>query len=86
MLTAVGLPELVTESLGDYETLALELAKDPNLLATIRRKLEDNRRTHPLFDTDRSRRHIEAAYVTMRDIARRGEAPRSFNVGQTEKQ
>jgi hypothetical protein len=33
-----------------------------------------------LFDTDRLRRDIERAYVTMWDIARRGEPPRSFAV------
>jgi hypothetical protein len=33
-----------------------------------------------LFDTDRFRRHIEAAYTTMWDIWRRGEEPRPFSV------
>jgi protein O-GlcNAc transferase len=34
----------------------------------------------PLFDTDRFRRHIEAAYLTAWEIWRRGERPRSFAV------
>ena len=78
MLKAAGLPELVTASLEDYEALALKLATDPALLPSIRRKLADNRPTCPLFDSDRFRRHIEAAYTTMWDIYRRGESPRSF--------
>jgi protein O-GlcNAc transferase len=33
-----------------------------------------------LFDGERFRRHIEAAYATMWDIHRRGERPRNFRV------
>jgi protein O-GlcNAc transferase len=80
MLKAAGLPELVTGSLEDYEALALGLAADPARLSSIRRKLADNRATCPLFDSDRFRRHIEAAYTTMWDIYRRGEPPHSFRV------
>jgi predicted O-linked N-acetylglucosamine transferase (SPINDLY family) len=80
LLHAVGLPELVTNGLEEYEALALKLATEPSQLRAIRRKLEANRLGYPLFDTDRFRRHIEAAYRTMWDIWRRGEAPRSFSV------
>ncbi len=80
MLKAAGLPELVTTSLADYEALALKLATDRQLLSSIRRKLEANRPTCPLFDGDRFRRHIEAAYETMWDIHQRGDSPRSFRV------
>jgi predicted O-linked N-acetylglucosamine transferase (SPINDLY family) len=82
MLHAVGLPELVTHNLEDYEALALKLARDPDLLSGIRHKLQDNLRVAPLFDTDRFRRHLEEAYSTMVDIQRRGEGPRSFRVEQ----
>jgi predicted O-linked N-acetylglucosamine transferase (SPINDLY family) len=80
MLHAVGLPELVTQSLEDYEALALKLALDPDLLSDIRHRLRENLRVTRLFDTDRFRRHLEAAYSTMEDIRRRGEPPRSFHV------
>jgi predicted O-linked N-acetylglucosamine transferase (SPINDLY family) len=80
LLSAVGLPELVTRSLDEYEAVALKLATDPGLIASLRKKLAGNRETSPLFDTDRTRRHIERAYVTMWDIAQRGESPRSFAV------
>jgi len=80
MLKAVGLPELATQSLEDYEALALKLATDRDRLASIRRKLADGRATCPLFDGDRFRRHVEAAYATIWDIHRRGESPRSFHV------
>src|SRR5216684_359094 len=39
-----------------------------------------NRLTYPLFDTDRYRRHLEAAFTEMRELWRRGERPRSFAV------
>jgi predicted O-linked N-acetylglucosamine transferase (SPINDLY family) len=80
LLNAVGLPELVTHSLDEYERLALKLATDASLLQSIRRKLEQNRLRSPLFDTDRFRRHIEAAYLTAWEIWQRGERPRSFAV------
>ena len=39
LLNAVGLPELVTHSLADYEALALRLATDAAMLQTVRDKL-----------------------------------------------
>jgi predicted O-linked N-acetylglucosamine transferase (SPINDLY family) len=84
LLRAVGLPELVTGSLEEYEALAMKLATDPRQLAEIRGKLARNRLTTPLFDTDRFRRHIESAYVTMWEIWQRGEKPRAFEVGPSE--
>jgi protein O-GlcNAc transferase len=80
LLEAVGLPELVTASLADYEALALRLATDRTRLAAITAKLERNRAAAPLFDTDRFRRHLEAAYRTMWDTWQRGEPPQSFAV------
>jgi protein O-GlcNAc transferase len=83
LLNAVGLPELVTGSVQEYEAMALKLATDASLLGPIRRKLAQNRLSCPLFDTDRFRRHIEAAYLTAWQIWQRGEPPRSFSVGST---
>jgi predicted O-linked N-acetylglucosamine transferase (SPINDLY family) len=65
LLKAIGLPELVTTRLEDYEALALELAINPALLMATREKLARNRLTTPLYDSDRFRRHIEAAYEAM---------------------
>jgi predicted O-linked N-acetylglucosamine transferase (SPINDLY family) len=80
LLHAVGLPELVTRSLEEYEALALKLARDPALLASLRQKLAQNRERYPLFDTDRFTRHIEAAYTTMWERSQRGERPTGFAV------
>jgi protein O-GlcNAc transferase len=80
LLRAVGLPELVTQTLHDYETLAFKLARSPALLAQVRDRLEHNRATVPLFDLERFRRHLEAAYLTMWETSQRGEPPRGFSV------
>jgi len=65
LLEAAGLPDLVTQSLAAYESLALSLAQQPDLLAELRRRLEENRAAAPLFDTARFARDIEAAYRSM---------------------
>jgi protein O-GlcNAc transferase len=80
LLKAVGLEELITTSLRDYEALASKLASDPAYLRRLRERLAQNRTTHPLFDTGRFTRHIEAAYTTMWQRYQRGEAPKSFAV------
>ena len=80
LLHAAGLPELVTTSLEDYETLARKLASDPAMLAATRAKLGSNRSTCPLFDTRRFARHIEAAFAGMWERHRSGAPPESFSV------
>ncbi|MBV9523287.1 MAG: hypothetical protein JO010_10870, partial [Alphaproteobacteria bacterium] len=80
LLHAIGLPELVTSTLEDYEALALELARRPDLLNGLRDRLRQNRLTLPLFDTDRFCRHIEDAYRRMWEMWQSGEPPRAFAV------
>jgi predicted O-linked N-acetylglucosamine transferase (SPINDLY family) len=63
LLHAVGLPDLVTTSLEQYEATALALARDPSRLADVRCRLARNLRTAPLFGTARYARHLEAAYL-----------------------
>ena len=80
LLNAVGLPELVTHGLADYEALALRLATNAAALKTIRDKLAQNRLACPLFDTDRFRRNVEAAYLRMWETWQRGEPAQPFRV------
>jgi predicted O-linked N-acetylglucosamine transferase (SPINDLY family) len=82
LVRAVGLDELVTASLEEYEALALKLANDPSHLRALRHQLACNRKGHPLFDPARFARHIEAAYTTMWQLSQRGEPPRAFAVDQ----
>lgn len=80
LLHAIGLPELATDTLAAYESLALRLAEHPEVLREIREKLARARSTMPLFDTSRFRRHVEAAYVSMVERCRRAEPPEGFAV------
>jgi len=80
LLTAIGLPELITRSLPEYEALALALARDERALATFRTRLADNRATAPLFDTPRFTRNLEAAYTIMTERHRQGLTPEGFGI------
>jgi protein O-GlcNAc transferase len=80
LLNAMGLPELVTPSLADYEALALALACNPVKLAAVQRKVAANRPTTALFDTARRTRHLEAAYSAMMERHRRAEEPADLAV------
>jgi predicted O-linked N-acetylglucosamine transferase (SPINDLY family) len=79
-LRAVGLPDLVTDSLADYEALAQRLATDPAALKAVRERLAQNRSTCALFDTGRFTRHLETAYIEMWERWRRGEPPSPIDV------
>jgi protein O-GlcNAc transferase len=62
ILVNAGLRELVTGDLESYERLAVALASDPGRIAALRRHLQENRDTCPLFDTPRFTRNLENAY------------------------
>jgi protein O-GlcNAc transferase len=83
LLTGVGMTELITTSWQEYEGLALELARDPDRLAALRTRLRDAKLTSRLFDTDRTRRHLESAYRSMWQRAQQGHSPSGFTVPET---
>ncbi|MCP4615032.1 MAG: tetratricopeptide repeat protein [Bradyrhizobium sp.] len=80
LLTAVGMPELVTHSLGEYEHLALALARDPERLSALRGKLNKARDSCVLFDLPRATRDIEAAYLRMWQTRLSGREPAPFSL------
>jgi predicted O-linked N-acetylglucosamine transferase (SPINDLY family) len=80
LLNAVGLPELITHSLEEYESKALELAREPAKLAALRERLERGARTSTLFDTQGYTRNLEAAYTRMWQRHLRGEPPQGFSI------
>lgn len=80
LLNAVGLPELVTRSLDEYEGLALRIAHDSELRAALKSKLATHRSTWPLFDTVGMTRHLEKAFNEMWRRHCAGETPASFAV------
>ncbi|MGB8843960.1 MAG: tetratricopeptide repeat protein [Aliidongia sp.] len=80
LLTALGLDELVTQTLADYETLALRLARDPAALARIRVKLSQRAAMSALFKAEECRVQIETAYHRIWQTHCRGEAPKGFRI------
>ena len=67
LLNAVNLPELITTTQEQYESLAIELAMDPEKLKSIKDKLAINLPTAPLYDSPLFTKHLESAYMTMVD-------------------
>lgn len=64
LLQTIGLPELVTSTLSNYEEVAVRLAAQPALLADLRQRLANNRLTMPMFDTLTFTRHLESGYAS----------------------
>jgi predicted O-linked N-acetylglucosamine transferase (SPINDLY family) len=75
LLSAIGVPELITSTQQQYEQLAIELALNPQRLARIRTRIQDNRLTSPLFDTPQFARNLEAAYTAIHDRYQAGLPP-----------
>lgn len=67
LLSAVGLPELITSTDAAYEAKAVELALASKKIAIIRATLFDRCQFSPLFDTTNHCKALERAY----DIAHR---------------
>lgn len=65
LVSAVGLPELVTPSVDAYAKEAVRLAHDPVEMARLKAHLAGPGRDSPLFDTAATTRAIEAAYEAM---------------------
>jgi predicted O-linked N-acetylglucosamine transferase (SPINDLY family) len=80
LLRAVGLSELITDSLEEYESLALSLAKDRMRLQSCRERLTRDPTQLPLFNTARTTRHIEKAYEAMMMRWNNSQSPDSFSV------
>jgi predicted O-linked N-acetylglucosamine transferase (SPINDLY family) len=80
LLHALGLTELITSNIQDYEDLALRLARSSEQLEDVRRRLQANRRNSALFDGTRFARAVEGAYSTMWQIYSSGESPRAIKV------
>jgi predicted O-linked N-acetylglucosamine transferase (SPINDLY family) len=75
VINAVNLPELITNTQEQYESLAVELATNPEKLKVIKDKLVDNLFTTPLYDTPLFTRHLESAYLAMYDRYQNGLDP-----------
>jgi protein O-GlcNAc transferase len=82
LLRAVGLPELVTSNLQDYERVALGLATDRHALERARARLNTARNGPGPFDTAALTREIEAAFAMMYERHASGADSATFRVAQ----
>jgi len=64
-LSAIGMNELIVTTDNEYYEKALEIAKNPDLLAKIRSKQEFNRLHTPLFNTPQYVKNLETLYLKM---------------------
>jgi len=65
LLNAIELYELIATTQEQYESIAIDLANNPEKLKAIKNKLESNKLTTALFDTPRFTKYIESAYMQM---------------------
>jgi protein O-GlcNAc transferase len=79
-LHALGMPELIASDLKGYERMAVDWARHPHALTSLRSKLAIQRTIAPLFDTRLFTRHVEAAFQTMWKRHMTGQGPASFAV------
>ena len=75
VINAINLPELITTTQEQYESLAIELATNPEKLKIIKDKLVNNLSTAPLYDTPLFTRRLESAYLTIYDRYQHGLGP-----------
>ncbi len=65
ILTACGLPELITYSLPDYEETAYRFASDPDFVHRMRTRLSSAKAGAPLFDSAAFTRNLERLYLDL---------------------
>jgi len=65
LLHAVGLPDLVTETLPAYEKLAVDLGRQPRRVASYKRYLAEHGRASALFDLPQIVRDIETEFARL---------------------
>jgi predicted O-linked N-acetylglucosamine transferase (SPINDLY family) len=75
IVSALNLPELITNSLEEYEALAIELATHPEKMQAIKDKLASNLTTAPLYNTKLFVKNLESAYTTMYERHHEGLEP-----------
>ena len=80
LLTACGLPELITKNEKEYEELIYELATNPKKLKAISLKLSQNKKNKPLFNTKQYTKNFENGLQKAYDLYFNGEHPKNIFV------
>jgi len=82
LLTACGLPELITKNEKEYEELIYELATNPKKLKAISLKLSENKKNKPLFNTKQYTNNFENGLQKAYDLYFNGEYPKNIFVNE----
>jgi predicted O-linked N-acetylglucosamine transferase (SPINDLY family) len=81
LLSAIDLPELITDSHEKYEALAIDLATNPYKLAKIKKMLLETRMSTSLFNTPLFAQHLEVAYEQIMERYWANLSPAEIRVG-----
>ena len=82
LLNAVNLPEMVTENIYDYKSLAIELGQNKNKLLKIKRELKLGKKNKPLFDTKRYAKNLEKGLLSAFLLSRRKETHKDIIINE----
>jgi len=82
LLTAVGLPDLITHSLPEYEQRAVDLGQHPLRIASYKRYLAEHGHRSPLFDIPGRVRDIEDALEPLALAQRAATTPTASSAPQ----
>jgi len=75
IINAVNLPEMITTTIEEYESLAIELATNPKKYEFIKKKLVSNLPNAPLFDTVKFTKNLESAFLSIYNRHRKNLEP-----------
>jgi len=75
ILNALNLPELITITPKEYESLAVDLATNPDKFKIIKDKLVSNLASAPLYDTKLFVKNLEFAYTKIYERHNKGLKP-----------
>lgn len=79
-LKVLGMPELVTHDLAEYQAKAIFYAQNPAEYTIMREKLKAARYTSPLFNTALTVKHLEYAFQAIWQRHQQGKRPESFDI------
>jgi predicted O-linked N-acetylglucosamine transferase (SPINDLY family) len=78
LLYSVGIPELISKNLKEYEDLAVELATNKEKIFTIKEKLKNNVMKESELNTKLFTQNLEKAYIEMLNNYYKGMLPKDI--------
>lgn len=80
LLTAVDLPELISNSKDEYKEIIINLAKNPQILLKLKQKLKNNLSKKPLFNTELYTNNLEHAFRLAHQKYLNGQRPTDISI------